>query len=269
MCINNCGKKKIIEVQGPQGQQGDPGSTPEIIDGVWHINGESTGISATGPAGPAGSDGTGVPSPTAIPIPEEQFSGIYVGIYNKADESDKYNLHNSPVLAITAPSFRCNVQRILPEASIFDIQFAYFVNPIVTPELLPPSSMWGLDAISFNIPDMTFIDPTFAVQNIGSGIVVQGGHSENGIIRLRAGNPSGVRGSKLVSFETEHNARRISTLPTYRDNALSVDYENIAQTHFFDRKLYGFQMDSSYEGSEDRRFDIVFKTSFVVYHNAY
>jgi hypothetical protein len=43
--------------EGPAGADGEDGATPEIIDGYWYINGESTGVKAEGTDGAKGVDG--------------------------------------------------------------------------------------------------------------------------------------------------------------------------------------------------------------------
>lgn len=54
----------IVDVLALQGAPGKDGHTPEItiVDGIWYIDGQSTGVTAVGtegsqgPTGPAGSD---------------------------------------------------------------------------------------------------------------------------------------------------------------------------------------------------------------------
>src|SRR5699024_5501096 len=48
----------VIVYHGVDGEDGQDGATPEIIDGNWWIDGTDTGIAATGPAGADGADGT-------------------------------------------------------------------------------------------------------------------------------------------------------------------------------------------------------------------
>ena len=53
------GEKGETGATGPQGPKGEIGATPviTIVNGIWHINGESTGIAAVGEVGPEGPQG--------------------------------------------------------------------------------------------------------------------------------------------------------------------------------------------------------------------
>lgn len=49
-----------VNIRGPQGSRGIDGATPTIVNGVWWINGQSTGIRAEGLDGANGTPGTAI-----------------------------------------------------------------------------------------------------------------------------------------------------------------------------------------------------------------
>ena len=80
----------IKGAKGDQGLQGNDGATPQIVDGYWYINGQSTGIKAEGADGTSVNIQTGIYTEGSLPsFAQTQTNDAYI----VQDSEGKYDLY--------------------------------------------------------------------------------------------------------------------------------------------------------------------------------
>lgn len=117
--------------QGPVGPKGDSGYTPYIQNDEWYINGESTGVPATGPQGPqgpagggAGGDSNVLKSVSATP----ENLGIGDGI-SKTEEETYEDYENHDVSEWDGPFCIENIEGMVsPDAIYFSTLSGLVIN---------------------------------------------------------------------------------------------------------------------------------------------